>query len=81
MVMTNSFPFWFTDFLSSLDSLSRLGFKMEEPQIKKAMDWLVNAQNENGLWNVHLMKGKDKDLSLWIALAICRVVKRFSTLK
>jgi len=76
-----SFPFWFTDLLSSLDSLSLLGFKMEEPQIKKAMDWLINVQNENGLWNVHLMKGKDKDLSLWIALAICRVVKRFSTLK
>jgi hypothetical protein len=76
-----SFPFWFTDLLSSLDSLSLLGFKMEEPQIKKAMDWLINAQNENGLWNVHLMKGKDKDLSLWIALAICRVVKRFSTPK
>jgi len=76
-----SFPFWFTDLLSSLDSLSLLGFKMEEPQIKKALDWLINAQNENGLWNVHLMKGKDKDLGLWIALAICRVVKRFSTLK
>ena len=76
-----TFPFWFTDLLSSLDSLSLLGFKMEEPQIKKAMDWLINVQNENGLWNVHLMKGKDKDLSLWIALTICRVVKRFSSLK
>jgi hypothetical protein len=74
-----SFPFWFTDILSSLDSLSLLGFKMEEPQIRKAMDWLINAQNENGLWNVHLVRGKDKDLSLWIALAICRVVKRFCT--
>ncbi|HEX9262401.1 MAG TPA: hypothetical protein VF893_07725 [Candidatus Bathyarchaeia archaeon] len=72
-----SFPFWFTDVLSSLDSLSLLGFKMEEPQIRKAIDWLINAQNGNGLWNVHLVRGKDKDLSLWIALAICRVLKRF----
>ena len=72
-----SFPFWFTDILSSLDSLSFLGFKMQEPQIKKAIDWLIKAQQENGLWNVHLVRGKDKDLNLWIALAICRVFKRF----
>ena len=72
-----SYPFWFTDILSSLDSLSLLGFKMEEPQIKKALDWFINVQNENGLWNVHLVRGKDKDLNLWIALAICRVIKRF----
>lgn len=74
-----SFPFWFTDLLSSLDSISLLGFKMEEPQTRKAMDWLINAQNESSLWNVHLVRGKDKDLSLWIALAICRVVRRFCT--
>ncbi len=72
-----SFPFWFTDILSSLDSLSLLGFKIQEPQIKKAIDWLIDAQKENGLWNVHLVRGKDKNLNLWIALAICRVFKRF----
>jgi squalene cyclase len=72
-----SFPFWFTDILSSLDSLSLLGFKMQEPQIKVAINWLINAQLENGLWNVHLVRGKDKNLHLWIALAICRVLKRF----
>jgi transposase len=26
---------------------------------------------------LHLVRGKDKDLNLWIALAICRIVKRF----
>jgi hypothetical protein len=72
-----SFPFWFTDLLSSLDSLSIIGFKMDQPQIEKAVDWLVKAQSESGLWNVHLVRGKDKDLNLWIALAICRVIKRF----
>ncbi len=73
-----SFPFWFTDILSSLDSLSLLGFKMQDPQIKAAIDWLINAQMEDGLWNVHLVRGKDKDLKFWIALTICRVLKRFS---
>ncbi len=70
-----SYPFWFTDILSSLDSLSLLGFKMQDLQIKKAIDWLINAQNENSFWNVHLVRGKDKDLNLWIALAVCRVQK------
>jgi hypothetical protein len=74
-----SYPFWFTDLLSSLDSLSLLGFRMMEPQIKKAVDWFINSQSENGLWKVPLLRGKDKDLNLWIALAICRVIKRFCT--
>lgn len=72
-----SYPFWFTDLLSSLDSLSLLKFKMKDPQIKTAIEWLINTQTENGLWNVHLVRGKDKDLKFWIALAICRVLKRF----
>jgi hypothetical protein len=72
-----SFPFWFTDLLSSLDSLSVMDFKINDPQIEKALDWLIKAQSANGLWNVHLVRGKDKDLYLWIALAICRVTKRF----
>jgi hypothetical protein len=74
-----SFPFWFTDILSSLDSLSLLGIKMQETEVKKAIDWLIKAQAEDGLWNVHLVRGKDKDLNFWIALAICRVFKRFSS--
>jgi hypothetical protein len=66
-----SFPFWFTDLLSSLDSLSILGFKMDQPQIEKAVYRLIKAQSESSLWNVHLVRGKDKDLNLWITFAIC----------
>lgn len=76
-----SFPFWFTDLMSSLDSLSLMEFKMDESQIKKAVDWLINVQNENGLWNLRLVRGKDKDLNLWMGLAICRVFKRFCAVK
>jgi len=71
-----SYPFWFTDLLSSLDSLTLLGFQIRDPQIKKATDWFINSQCENGLWKIHLVRGKDKDLNLWIAFAICRVIKR-----
>ncbi len=71
-----SFPFWFTDLLSSLDSLSLLGFAIDDPQIHSAVEWLIGRQNRNGLWKLALLKGADKDLPSWIALAICRVLKR-----
>lgn len=72
-----SYPFWFTDLLSSLDSQSLLEFKMDDPQIKTAIEWFITRQHESGLWKVSMLRGKDRDLNLWICLAICRVIKRF----
>ncbi|NVM44697.1 MAG: hypothetical protein HWN79_07255 [Candidatus Lokiarchaeota archaeon] len=72
-----SFPFWWTDIVSSLDSLSNLSFSITHPQIKLALETLRDKQSENGMWDLKLLKGKDKNLSLWINLAICRIVKRF----
>jgi squalene cyclase len=72
-----TFPFWFTDLLSALDSLSLLGFTTDEPKIKEALDWFVTSQGEDGLWNLQLLKARsDKDLRLWLGLAICRVFRR-----
>jgi len=70
-----SFPFWFTDIVSSLDTLSNLGFTPSHPQIEMALNTLKDRQLENALWNLKLLKTKDKDLPLWIALAICRIFK------
>jgi hypothetical protein len=72
-----SYPFWFTDMLSSLDSLSLIGFTVDNPQIAKALDWFIMGQQENGTWKLMLLRNKEKDLSLWLDLAICRVFKRF----
>jgi hypothetical protein len=72
-----SYPFWFTDLLSSLDSLSLMGFTVDNPQIAKAFEWFTARQQENGAWKLTLLRNKDKDLSLWLSLAICRVFKRF----
>ncbi len=71
-----SFPFWFTDIVSSLDTLSNLGFTPSHPQIELALRTLRERQLENGLWNLKLLKTKDKNLPFWIALAICRIFKR-----
>lgn len=72
-----SYPFWFTDLLSALDSLSFIGLSTKNPNIKKALDWFISQQQDNGIWNVKIVRGSDKDIQLWIALAICRVFKRF----
>ena len=72
-----TYPFWFTDILSSLDSLSLLGFSKNDSQIEKALDWLTTNQKENGLWKSSYEKAKDREIHLWVSLAICRMLKRF----
>jgi hypothetical protein len=72
-----SYPFWFTDLLSSLDTLSQLNFPSNRTEIKNAVNWFVHKQRSNGLWKVRILKGQDKDLHFWLDLAICRVFKRF----
>jgi len=72
-----SFPFSFTDIVSALDSLSLMGFTKDNEQIYKALDWLRGRQLENGLFEMKLLKAKNKDSIYWSCLAICRVFKRF----
>jgi hypothetical protein len=72
-----AFPFWFTDLVSALDTLSLLGFAADDPQISKTTDWLVARQAENGLWNEAILRpGANADPACWVSLAICRVFKR-----
>jgi hypothetical protein len=72
-----SFPFWFTDIISSLDSLSHLGFSADDTRIANALRFLKGKQRRNGLFELKLVRGKDKDSPLWISLAIDRIFVRF----
>ncbi len=73
-----TFPFWFTDLLSALDSLSQIGIDGGDKQIERGLDWLKERQEADGGWNLYMLKGKSiDDLPLWMDLAICRVFKRF----
>jgi hypothetical protein len=72
-----SFPFWFTDIVSALDSLSRLGFGPEVPRIRAALDRVKKVQRGDGTFGLKLMKGKSADLPWWICLAVCRSLKRW----
>lgn len=75
-----SFPFWFTDIVSALDSLSMMGFTVENPLINDALNRLAGMQGNDGLFELKLLKTGDRDLKLWVCLAVCRLFKRFLTI-
>jgi hypothetical protein len=70
-----SFPFWFTDIVSALDSLSRMGL----PTIALVVERLRKVQRADGTFGFKIMKGKDKDLPWWICLAVCRSLERWQS--
>jgi hypothetical protein len=73
-----SFPFWFTDILSALDSLSLIGFTTAEAEIETALGWLGELQREDGSFQLEILKtGSDGHLPAWVCLAVCRVFRRF----
>jgi hypothetical protein len=78
------FLFWWPNLITALDSLSLMGFSKDDPDIQKALDWLIDNQEPNGLWKTTYVKGKkeienkkNKECKLWISLAISRIFKRF----
>lgn len=73
-----TYPFWNTNILTSLDSLSLIGFPQDDPDIKKALSWFIKHQKKDGRWQSgYGSTMKHKDIDFWVTLAICRVFKRF----
>jgi hypothetical protein len=73
-----TYPFWFTDLISALDTLSLLGFSESEPPIQKALMWFVDQQDSSGLWKLKTLKNEKRfNNDLWVSLAICRIFKRY----
>ena len=50
------FLFWWPNLVTALDSLSLMGYPKEDPDIKKALSWLVKNQLPNGLWKLTYFK-------------------------
>ena len=71
-----AYPFWATDILSSLDSLSRIGFPVENENIQKGLNWMLKKQNKQGYWEAGDEKSSIED-HLWVTFAALRVLKRF----
>ena len=78
------YPFWWNNLVAALDSVSLIGFTGDDAQIRLALDWLVDHQEEDGLWRVSYARpnaretdvGKKRETRWWVSLAICRVLKR-----
>jgi len=71
------YPFWWTDILSALDSLWWLGFRTDDGDLQKGLEWLIANQEESGLWKARYLSGGDKDIHLWTTLHVCRVLEWF----
>ena len=69
-----SYPYWWTDLLSALDSLAQIGFRADDPGIARGVAWFIGNQEANGLWNTGRNRPKRPDSDLWVGLAICRML-------
>ena len=74
------YPLWNTDILGCLDSLSKIGFTVEDATIQKGLEWLCSHQNSLGFWECGNNKTTMED-HLWVTLAVLRVLKRFGLLR
>ncbi len=74
------FVFWWPNLITGLDSLSLLGFPVDDPDIKKGLRWFIDNQQTDGLWKLEggkPVKPKDTEERLWLGLAVCRMLKRY----
>ena len=71
-----TYPFWATDILSSLDSLSTIGFSVENEKVQEALNWLLCKQAKQGYWEAGNVKSALED-HLWVTFAVLRVLKKF----
>jgi hypothetical protein len=75
-----TFPFWFTDIVSALDALGRLKPARHSEKITHALEWLRGRQGKDGVFRVYILKNRSvPNLEFWITLAICRVLRAWTT--
>jgi hypothetical protein len=72
-----SFPFWFTDLVSALDSLSLIGIGPGEERMDTAIEWFRSRQRPDGTWRLYYLKGAGISVDEWVHLALCRAMKRY----
>jgi len=75
-----TYPFWATDILSSLDSLSKIGFSIENEKVAHALNWLLSRQNPQGYWKAGFNEAIFED-HLWVTLTVLKILKRFGLLE
>jgi len=72
-----TYPFQFTNLLTSLDSLGRLGLSSDDPDVARAIGWFRQQQRADGSFAFDMCRGiGDKRLPLWLGLALARALLR-----
>jgi len=74
------FAFWWPNLLTALENLRPLRFPTTDPDIKKALDWFMENQQKDGLWKIEqdkVINPKDLEDRQWLALRICRMIKKY----
>ncbi len=69
-----SYPYWWTDLLSALDSLAQVGLRASDPDIARGVAWFISNQEPGGLWNTGRNRPKGRHSDLWVGLAVCRML-------
>ena len=71
-----SYPFCWTDILSSLDTVSKLGIGRSDANVRKGLDWLRSKQKPSGYFGLRLLAyAREPNIEERIVLASSRVFK------
>jgi len=77
-----TYPFQFTNLLTSIDSLGKMGYSATDPDIARVIDWFRKQQKADGSVALTMCRGiGDKRLAYWLGLALCRALLRFEVEK
>jgi len=78
------FYFWWPNLVTALELLPLMGYSKDDPDVCRGLNWLIENQAKDGLWNLSYVKGAKESSSvkveenrLWLSLRIARVFKRF----
>jgi hypothetical protein len=74
---------WWPNLITSLESLIQFGFRSEDPDIQKAIQWFINNQENDGSWKTSYFPGnvmnqkKEAIERSWVTLRIVKIIKNF----
>ena len=79
------YPFWWNNLVSAMDTITVIQPGVFDEPIQRAVQWIVDHQEADGLWNIAYTGKQIKDnvknneTRYWIGLAICRILKRINS--
>jgi hypothetical protein len=70
------YPYWWTDLLMALDTVSLLGFGADDEHVASAVQWFLEGQEADGLWPTGYGRGPRVEASRgWVGYRACVILK------